>query len=112
MNINISKVKISVTVPLENAAEIRQVLADAGTGVIGNYSHCSTSIKAIGTFKGNDSTKPYVGEKNKFETVAEEKIEVQCDINIVREVLKKLREAHPYEEPAIEIIPLLNEEDL
>ena len=35
-----------------------------------------------------------------------------CDINIAKKVLKKLREAHPYEEPAIDIIPLIDEEDL
>ena len=29
-----------------------------------------------------------------------------------KRVLKKLREVHPYEEPGIDIIPLINEEDL
>ena len=42
----------------------------------------------------------------------EDKLEVICDINIVKKVLKKLREVHPYEEPAIDIIPLITEEDL
>lgn len=112
MNFNISKVKIIVTSPIENADEIRKVLGDAGAGVIGNYSHCSISEKIVGTFKGNDSTNPYIGEKNKLEYVNEEKIEVQCDTKIVKEVLRKLREVHPYEEPAIDIVPLINEEDL
>lgn len=112
MNINVSKVKIIVTTPIENADEIRQTLGDAGAGIIGNYSHCSISEKIVGTFMGNDSTNPYIGEKNKLEKVQEEKIEVQCDIKIAKEVLKKLRAVHPYEEPAIDIIPLINEEDL
>ncbi len=112
MNFNISKVKIIVTSPIENAEEIRKALGDAGAGVIGNYSHCSISERIVGTFKGNDATNPYIGEKNKLEVVQEEKIEVQCDIKIIKEVLKKLREVHPYEEPAIDIVPLINEEDL
>lgn len=112
MNINISKVKIIVTSPIENANKIRQTLGDAGAGIIGNYSYCSISEKCIGTFKGNDYTNPYVGKKNKLEAVNEEKIEVQCDINILKDVLKKLREVHPYEEPSIDIVPLINEEDL
>ena len=91
MNINISKVKIATTVPIENANEIRQVLGDAGAGVIGNYSHCCISERIVGTFKGNDKSNPYIGEKNKLEIVEEKKIEVQCDIDIVKEVLKKLR---------------------
>lgn len=112
MNINISKVKIIVTSPIENAEEIRQALGDIGAGVIGNYSHCSLTEKCIGTFKGNDKSNPYIGEKNKLEHVEEEKIEVQCDIKMVKEVMKKIREVHPYEEPLIEIIPLINEKDL
>ncbi len=30
----------------------------------------------------------------------------------VKRVLKRLREIHPYEEPAIDIIPLIDEDDL
>lgn len=112
MNINVTKVKIVVTSPIENSEEIRIALGDAGAGVIGNYSHCSISEKCTGTFKGNEESNPYIGKKNVLESVNEEKIEVQCDIKIVKEVLKKLREVHPYEEPAIDIIPLINEENL
>jgi hypothetical protein len=39
----------------------------------------------------------------------EEKLEVICRIERVKKVLKKLREVHPYEEPAIDIIPLIDE---
>ena len=51
MNINIYKVKISITVPIENADEIRQTLGNAGAGIIGDYSNCSISERCIGTFK-------------------------------------------------------------
>ncbi len=112
MNINITKVKIIVTSPIDNADEVRKVLGDAGAGIIGNYSYCSITESCIGSFKGNDNSNPYIGEKNKLQYVTEEKIEVQCDINIVQEVLRKVREIHPYEEPAIDIIPLINEENL
>ncbi len=59
-----------------------------------------------------DNANPYIGENNKLEFVEEEKLEARCDINIVKRVLKRLREVHPYEEPAIDIIPLIDEEDL
>ena len=42
----------------------------------------------------------------------EEKIETVCDVKILKQVLKRLREAHPYEEPAINLIPLIDEESL
>lgn len=109
MNIDIKKVKIIVTVPVENTDEVRKAICNEGAGVIGNYTHCSMSTKCIGTFKPNNDANPYIGENNKMEFVEEEKLEVVCDIDSVKNVILKLREVHPYEEPAIDIIPLIDE---
>lgn len=111
MNFNVNRVKIIVTIPIENLEEVRNAICEAGAGIIGNYTHCSMSTKCIGTFKPNDEAKPYIGENNKLEFVEEEKLEVVCNVDNVKKVISKLREVHPYEEPAIDIIPLLNEED-
>ena len=111
MNFNINKVKIIVTVPKEKTEDIRNAICDLGAGVIGNYSHCSISTKCIGTFKPNDNSNPYIGENNKLEFVEEDKLEVICPIEKVKSVISKIRDVHPYEEPAIDIIPLLDEND-
>ena len=109
MNITVTNVKIMVTAPSENAEEIRLVLGKAGAGIIGNYSYCSETINCLGTFKGNDSTEPYLGVKNNLEYAEEVRIEVICPIHEAKAVIQKLREVHPYEEPAIFIIPLIDE---
>lgn len=110
MNFNVNRVKIIVSLPVKNVDEVRKAICEAGAGIIGNYTYCSMSTKCIGTFKPNDNANPYIGENNKLEFVKEEKLEVVCDVNNVKKVISKLRECHPYEEPAIDIIPLLNEE--
>ena len=110
LTINFNKVKIIVTIPIDNIDEVRNAICEAGAGIIGNYTYCSMSTKCIGTFKPNNNANPYIGEKDKLEIVDEEKLEVVCDINNVKKVISKLREVHPYEEPAIDIIPLLDEE--
>lgn len=109
MNININRVKIIVTIPLENVDEVRNSICEAGAGIIGNYTHCSMSTKCVGTFKPTDEANPYIGEKNNLEFVDEEKLEVVCDFKKVKEVISILRKVHPYEEPAIDIIPLIDE---
>lgn len=109
MNIEINKVKIIVTIPIENVNEVRNAICEAGAGVIGNYTHCSMSTKCIGTFKPTEEANPYIGERNNLEFVEEEKLEVVCSVNIVKSVISKLREVHPYEEPAIDIVPLIDE---
>lgn len=109
MNVDINRVKIIVTIPVENVDEIRNAICEAGAGVIGNYTDCSMLTKCIGTFKPNDDANPYIGKNNNLEFVEEEKLEVVCDVKLVKNVITKLREVHPYEEPAIDIIPLLDE---
>ncbi len=109
MNIDINRVKIIVTIPVENVEEVRNAICEAGSGVIGNYTNCSMSTKCIGTFKPNDDANPYIGKNNNLEFVEEEKLEVVCDVKLVKKVITRLREVHPYEEPAIDIIPLLDE---
>jgi len=111
MNFNIKKVKIFVTVPKENLEDVRTAMCNAGAGIIGKYTYCSTTTKVTGTFIPSNEANPYIGLKNKMEYVEEEKIEVICDVDKVKNVIQELRKVHPYEEPAIDIIPLINESD-
>lgn len=112
MNINVSKVKIFVTVPSENTESVRNAVCNAGAGIIGEYSFCTTTVKSVGTFKPNDNANPYIGEKNVLEYVDEDKLEFICDISKAKYVISELRKVHPYEEPAIDIVPLIDEKDL
>ena len=111
MNFNIKKVKIFVTVPKENLEDVRKAMCDAGAGIIGNYTYCTTSIKSVGTFIPNGNANPYIGQQNKLEFIEEEKLEIICNVEKVKDVIQSLRKTHPYEEPAIDIVPLLDESD-
>lgn len=110
--VDINRVKIIVTIPNKNAEDIEKVrnaIFNAGAGMIGNYTCCSILTKCIGTFKPNDLAKPYIGENNKLEYTEEVKLETICETNNVRNVITEIKDAHPYEEPVIDIVPLLDE---
>lgn len=109
MKFDINRVKIFVTVPLENVEKVRTAVCKAGGGVIGNYSFCTSSTKSVGTFLPNEKANPHIGKRGKLEFVQEEKLEFVCDVAKVKDALFALREAHPYEEPAIDIVPLIDE---
>lgn len=109
MKIDINKVKIAVTVPSEYVDKIRNAVCESGAGIIGNYTYCSMSTKCIGSFKPTDEANPYIGKKNTLEFVEEENLDVLCDVSKVKEIIKIIKEVHPYEEPAICIIPVLDE---
>lgn len=109
---NFKRVKISTTVPVENADQLRSALGKAGAGKIGEYSFCSFSVVGRGRFMPTGSASPHIGELNKLEMVEEEKIEVICDRTIARQVITALKAAHPYEEVIIDITPLIDEDQL
>ena len=112
MNIQINRVKIFVTVPCKNTEDVRNAVCKAGAGIIGEYEYCTTSVKSIGTFIPSNNANPYIGESNKLEIVEEDKLEFICDIQKAKHVISELRKVHPYEEPAIDIIPLIDEDTL
>ena len=109
MKIDIKKVKIYVFVPEEKVSELRDAVCHAGAGVIGNYTYCTSSTKVSGTFKPNDNATPYIGTVNTLDFVEEIKLEFVCDVKNVKNVLKIIKDIHPYEEPAIDIVPILDE---
>ena len=105
-------VKIVTFVPIGDADKVRQSLGEAGAGQIGEYSFCSYSVSGKGRFIPSDKAHPHVGKSNVLEVVDEERIEIICDRSIAKSVIHALKQAHPYEEVAFDIYPLLGEEEL
>jgi len=101
--------KLVTFVPIADAAKVRNAILEAGAGNIGNYDSCSFNQNGNGTFRGNDQTNPYVGEKNQLHTEEETRIETIFPKHIQSKVIQALLQAHPYEEVAYDIYPLDNE---
>ncbi len=96
-------------VPVDDADLVRKALFAAGAGVIGEYEHCSWSVGGQGTFFGRETTQPAAGMSGRDETVDELRIEVVFPRRLRRRVTSTYIAAHPYEEPAFDLIPLDNE---
>ncbi|MDD2303978.1 MAG: Nif3-like dinuclear metal center hexameric protein [Prolixibacteraceae bacterium] len=101
--------KLVTFVPVADAEKVRNAILEAGAGHIGNYDSCSFNQDGNGTFRGNDQTNPYVGEKNQLHTEKETRIETIFPKHIQSKVIQALLQAHPYEEVAYDIYPLDNE---
>ena len=102
--------KIITYVPVEDAEKVRQAMGDAGAGVLGNYHHASFSTRGIGRFIPSAGAHPAIVKIGKLEEVEEEKIEVICQKEKVKEVVAVIRKTHPYEEIPLEIYQLINGE--
>ncbi|MDP2624638.1 MAG: hypothetical protein Q8P27_00455 [Candidatus Peregrinibacteria bacterium] len=101
-------VKLAIYTPVTHSDSIRKVLAESGAGHIGNYDSCSFSTRGVGRFRGLEGSNPAIGEAGQLESVDEEQIETVCYEKDLITILAAVKKVHPYEEPAIDIYPLLN----
>ncbi len=98
--------KFVVFVPSEHVDRVADAMFGAGAGDIGNYTHCSFRSPGEGSFFGNESTDPKVGQRGRLERVSEIRLEAIAPEHLVTEITQALRRSHPYEEPAFDIFPL------
>jgi hypothetical protein len=99
--------RLVVFVPREALDAVRDAVFAAGAGRIGAYERCSWYTEGTGTFFGAEGASPAVGEAGAEVRVSEFRLETVFPDERQHEVVAALRAAHPYEEPAFDIYPLL-----
>ena len=105
-------IKLVTFVPEKYADKVRTALFESGAGTIGNYDNCSFNSSGTGTFKGDENTNPFAGEKGKLQHEKEIRIETIVPDHILSQVINKLLLTHPYEEVAYDLYPLKNKYEL
>jgi dinuclear metal center YbgI/SA1388 family protein len=101
--------KLIVYVPFDAASAVSEAVFSAGAGNIGNYKECSFTMEGTGTFMPVGDANPTSGELNVRSELRELRMEFLVSTHVINPVLKAMREAHPYEEVAYELIALQNE---
>jgi hypothetical protein len=94
-------------VPREALEQTRAAVFEAGGGQIGDYERCSWYTAGTGTFLARKGANPTVGEVGREERVAELRVETIVPVERVGEIVRALVAAHPYEEVAYELYPLV-----
>jgi hypothetical protein len=88
---------------------VREALFAAGAGRIGDYERCSFYTEGTGTFLGGEGTEPAIGRAGSEQRVGELRLETVYPEERHAEVIAALKAAHPYEEPAYDVYPLIEE---
>ena len=102
-----ARVKLVWFVPAEALEATRDAVFEAGGGRIGDYERCSWYTAGTGTFLGGESTDPAVGESGREEHVPELRVETVLPAEALDDAVAALCAAHPYEEPAFDVYPLV-----
>jgi hypothetical protein len=96
--------KIEFYVPEEQLQQVKQAMFDAGAGKVGDYDSCAWQILGQGQFKPGGGSNPFKGEQGSLEILSEYKVEMVCAKEYMAEVVKAMKDSHPYEEVAYSVI--------
>lgn len=101
--------KLVVFVPEPDADRVLDALAAAGAGTIGEYDRCAWTTLGQGTFRPSAEANPAIGRPGQIEVVTETRLEMVLPRRVRVDVVRALRAAHPYEEPAFDVIELADQ---
>jgi len=101
--------KLVTFIPERSFDNVRNAIFNAGGGVIGSYDQCSFAVHGTGSFRGGETSNPYVGEKGKIHFEKELRFETVLYAHLKNKVIKALVDSHPYEEPAYDLYQLEND---
>ncbi|WP_153504673.1 Nif3-like dinuclear metal center hexameric protein [Cumulibacter manganitolerans] len=99
--------KVVTYVPHADAATVVDALAAAGAGQLGDYSRCAFLSIGTGTFTPGERAHPAIGTPGAAEVVGETRIEMVLAPHRRAAVLAALRTAHPYEQPAFDLLAMV-----
>jgi len=100
-------VKVYVFVPKTHFDQLRLALGEAGIGKMGNYDYCAFATEGKGYFRPLKGANPAIGSVDNIEEVPEMKLEFVCEKSEIDKVLEAVKKNHPYEEVALDIIPMI-----
>lgn len=98
--------KVVAMVPVGDAEALVDALAASGAGAIGRYARCAWTTTGEGTFTPLDGADPAIGAVGEVERVVEARVEMVAPRRLRPAVVAALRAAHPYEEPAFDVLEL------
>ena len=104
--------KLCFYVPVDDAEAVKQAVFASGAGRIGNYEACCWQSLGEGQFRPLAGATPSIGEIDGLQKVAEAKIELVCDDSLIKQAVAAMLAAHPYEEPAYQIWPVITLDEL
>lgn len=97
--------KIVVFVPTESVERVIDAMAAAGAGRLGDYERAAFASVGVGTFRPMPGAAPAIGQVGDIARVPETRLEMVAPPGTVPAVVSALRAAHPYEEPAFDVVP-------
>ena len=101
--------KLCFYVPEPHLEQVKAAVFAAGAGRIGDYDSCCWQVQGQGQFRPLAGSDPFLGRRGEVEQVDEYRVELVCEADRIKPVVEAMLAAHPYEEPAWDVMALVTE---
>ena len=101
--------KLCFYVPQSHLEAVKQAAFDAGAGRIGDYDSCCWQVEGTGQFRPLAGSDPFLGRQGEIEQVPEYRVEMVCDRDHIKAAVAAMIAAHPYEEPAWDVLQVVTD---
>ncbi|MCH8530320.1 MAG: hypothetical protein LAT65_05665 [Saccharospirillum sp.] len=102
---------VVVYVPECDVDSVIESMSAAGAGRIGDYDQCAWKVLGQGQFRPLAGANPHIGSVGDLERVPEFRVEMVCEQSVIKAVMAAMVAAHPYEEPAHHVLPVMSAGD-
>lgn len=99
--------KLEIFLPESHLEVLAEALRSVDAGHIGKYDGCFSYGPVTGCWRPLTGAEPYIGREGELSRDPEVKVEVTCRRDRAAETVAAVKRVHPYEEPVINVIPLL-----
>ena len=104
--------KISVGIPPEFSERLKDAVTAAIEPVYPGYDRAFTEYRTAGTWRPLPGSHPYDGKIMEITTADEMRIEFAVKEKDLAHALEAIVSVHPYEEPAIDVLPMIGWKDI
>ncbi len=101
--------KIVTFIPEIHVDALIRAMAEAGAGVVGNYTHNAFITNGMGNWFSGEGSNPTIGTVGTMSQEPETRVEMVCPEHALDAVVTAIKSVHPYETPAIDVYQLYNQ---
>ncbi len=105
---NFNELKLEIFIPKSHLPALRLALQSVGAGRLGNYDSCLSYSRVTASWRSLHGSRPYLGTEGEVSEAEEIKVEINILAGDLERTLNAIYEAHSYEEPLVNVIPILN----
>jgi len=99
--------KLEIFIPESHLGALREALRSVRAGTAGHYDSVLSYSPVKGCWRPLPGACPYNGEIGVMCEADEYKVETCCAAEALKQTVDSIKAVHPYEEPVINVIPLI-----